>query len=342
MNELERLLNNTRSKDFLMLAHVWDKKRFVGGWFVSEKLDGMRALWDGGISKGISVNKVPWADVQSNDTRISTGLWSRLRKPIMCPDWWSAQLPRIPLDGELWMGPGTFQKLMTIARKLNPDDRWKDVQYKVFDSPPVDYICFPRHPKDLGWEGEGWDCIVRLRNYEETQDLLRDKVPGLLIKQTQLPRVGYQEMLEKLLTMTIENGGEGLMLRNPVTPWVAKRSLNLLKYKPFEDAECIVKGYIWGDGKYEGKLGCLQVEWTDGLKRIICFELSGMTDDERILERFKEGAEIGKPKTEVNQHEWFSMAFPIGESITFRYRTLSDDGVPKEARYKRKAAPTLE
>jgi DNA ligase-1 len=321
---LEDQLNNKGSaKDFLMLAQQYNKKQNVGGWFCSTKLDGMRAFWDGGITIGKAVNQIPWADVGPMDSRPCTGLWSRLRKPIMCPAWWSAGLPRIPLDGELWMGNGTFQQLMSVCRRQIPDDRWKKVQYLVFDSP---------HPMNVGLPLTGWDHIVRMRGFEETQDLLQAKLPkGMVVNQVLLPRTNIEAFLEHLLTKVVEEGGEGLMLRNPTSMWVGKRSKNLLKYKPFSDDEGIIDGYIWGEGKYEGMLGALKVTWG-----VAQFELSGMTDEERRLLPLKDGAAIGKPRTDVNQNEWFSPHFGVHSPVTFRYRCLSDGGVPKEARYKRK------
>ena len=53
-------------------------------------------------------------------------------------------------------------------------------------------------------------------------------------------------------------GGEGLMLRQPGSKYVAGRSNTLLKVKSFEDDEAIVLGYEDGKGKYEGMVGSLK------------------------------------------------------------------------------------
>jgi ATP-dependent DNA ligase len=38
-------------REFLMLAHKHEGQNILG-WLYSEKLDGMRCFWDGGITRG--------------------------------------------------------------------------------------------------------------------------------------------------------------------------------------------------------------------------------------------------------------------------------------------------
>ncbi|MGO9107157.1 MAG: hypothetical protein ACLQDH_13660, partial [Dissulfurispiraceae bacterium] len=102
-------------REFLQLADHYDPfKSNVAGWYISEKLDGTRCFWDGGLSRGLPPESVPWASVTDPKTGerkakikpIATGLWSRYGNPIMAPDWWLNRLPACPLDGELWAGRG--------------------------------------------------------------------------------------------------------------------------------------------------------------------------------------------------------------------------------------------
>src|SRR5205809_6855024 len=96
--------------EFLMLAHKYvperDSER-IKGWYCSQKLDGVRAMWDGGVSRGLLASEVPWANVEKDYRYIeenrATGLWSRLGKVIHAPDWFLDQLPLYPMDGELWI-----------------------------------------------------------------------------------------------------------------------------------------------------------------------------------------------------------------------------------------------
>lgn len=93
-----------------MLAKNYDG-RDVTGWMMSEKLDGVRALWDG------------------------ENLTSRNGNVFAAPDWFKAILPAMPLDGELYIDRQMFQTTVGIVRKKTPNDtEWSRIQYKVFDA----------------------------------------------------------------------------------------------------------------------------------------------------------------------------------------------------------------
>lgn len=94
-----------------MLAKNYDGQD-VTGWMMSEKLDGVRALWDG------------------------ENLISRNGNVFAAPDWFKAALPAMPLDGELYIDRQMFQTTAGIVRKKTPiDTEWRRIQYKVFDAP---------------------------------------------------------------------------------------------------------------------------------------------------------------------------------------------------------------
>jgi DNA ligase 1 len=98
----------------LLLAERWDNSQDLAGWWLSEKLDGVRAYWDG------------------------KSLISRLGNRFHAPDWFLAGLPDIPLDGELWIGRKSFQRTVGIVRRQDKSDLWKEVRYVAFDAPAVD------------------------------------------------------------------------------------------------------------------------------------------------------------------------------------------------------------
>ncbi len=82
------------------------------GFLVSEKLDGVRALWDG------------------QTLRFRSG------RPIAAPAWFTQGLPAHALDGELWAGRGRFDAVSgTVRRALPIDADWRAVRYAVFDLP---------------------------------------------------------------------------------------------------------------------------------------------------------------------------------------------------------------
>ena len=134
-------------REFLQLAHTFKPNKYgIGGWWYSEKLDGERCFWDGGISRGIPKIQVPWAN-NDKDNRyielpVATGLWSRYGNVIHAPDWWLNQLPKIPLDGELWAGHGVKrQELHSWIKRLSPSDSdWEKVIYKCFGMPSLETI----------------------------------------------------------------------------------------------------------------------------------------------------------------------------------------------------------
>lgn len=96
----------------LQLASDWPRGRSPQGFLVSEKFDGVRAVWDG------------------HRLRFRSG------RQIAAPDWFVRALPDHPLDGELWWGHGQFDRLSGVVRQQRPDEvGWRALQYLVFDAP---------------------------------------------------------------------------------------------------------------------------------------------------------------------------------------------------------------
>lgn len=96
----------------VQLASPWPQDRSPQGFLVSEKFDGVRAVWDG------------------QRLRFRSG------REIAAPAWLVQALPDHPLDGELWRGHGQFDHLSGTVRQQPPDEAaWRSVQYLVFDAP---------------------------------------------------------------------------------------------------------------------------------------------------------------------------------------------------------------
>lgn len=96
----------------LLLARDWPADADPAGHLVSEKLDGVRALWDGRV------------------------LRFRGGGRVAAPRWFLDRLPAQPLDGELWLGRGRFDALSGLVRRAQPDDAaWQAVQFQVFELP---------------------------------------------------------------------------------------------------------------------------------------------------------------------------------------------------------------
>lgn len=347
----------------VMLAHPYKpSKHGIGGWYASEKLDGQRAIWLPG-TRGLMKADVPFANTAKDHIRVTppvaTGLWTRLGNVIHAPAWWLAQLPAIPLDGELWLrrGRGAHQELSSIIRRHLPDDEdWEGVKYACFDMPSIETLLGDRrinitnYSKTLDgcvewWEGLGIELDYRpkpqtqfITTYELLKKWLKGNEVAFCLKQTQL---SFQTTLAKseaqvMLDVIEERGGEGLILRNPFSVWIPERTHNLVKVKPVDDDEGTVIGYVSGretdkGSKFLGLMGALILEYNG--QRL---ELSGFTDAERSLNSIEATAWAAQhPGKELP--DWASAKqFPRGSSVTFKYRELSRDGVPKEARYYRK------
>lgn len=95
-----------------LLANVLGPHIDPACYLVSEKYDGVRALWDGQTLRFRSGRTVP------------------------APAWFTGRLPRQPLDGELWLGRRRFDELSGLVRTSTPDDAgWRQLRYMLFELP---------------------------------------------------------------------------------------------------------------------------------------------------------------------------------------------------------------
>lgn len=218
----------------LSLANVYHSGVDLAQYWVSEKLDGVRAYWDG------------------------AALYSRQGNRFQVPDWFVQEFPQMPLDGELWMGRGTFETLSGIVRRKKPNDKdWRNIRFMVFDLP-----------------ADSADFDGRWRRLKKIFSAVKSPQIGLV----EQFRVADSDELKAALRRVVSQGGEGLMLRKADSRYRAGRSDDLLKFKLHEDAEAVVIAHLPGKGKYKGMLGSLLVEMPDGRR----FKLgSGFSDKER-------------------------------------------------------------
>lgn len=352
-------------RDFLMKGHPAKGNEDIGGWYFSEKVDGIRAFWDGGVSRGHDICSVPWANInklKEGQVKLSTGLWSYYGNPIYAPDWFLNDLPCCPLDGELWAGRGKFQTTSSIVRKLKPlDSEWEQISYSVFSCPQlrqvfrdgeitnrmfektielsecldfIDVYCSEDYVSLYMDTGADVTFHEEISFLEEALEFANHSVLELH-NQIVLPKDSSAawEVVNNKLEEIYKQGGEGGIIRDPSKPWIPKRVRSVLKVKPKLDAEAIVVGATSGKGKYLGMIGNFIVVFRD-----IVFELSGFTDQERKIHSLplqqwatdNPGKEI--PVSYLTDG---STEFNLGTRMTFTYRELSRDGVPKEARYLR-------
>lgn len=190
------------------------------GYLVSEKFDGVRAFWDG------------------RQLRLRGGA------PVATPVWFSAGLPTVALDGELWLGRGRFDAVSGLVRSGRVDaPAWRAVRYLVFELPaaPGSFAQRARRLQELAVASPPgpWEAIA--------QSTLRD-----------------QAALRWCLAQVVDAGGEGLMLHRVDAPYVTGRSSVLLKLKPLHDADAVVLAHLPGRGRHQGRLGALLVRSDSG------------------------------------------------------------------------------
>lgn len=95
-----------------MQANTYHEGMSLNGYWVSEKLDGVRAHWNG------------------------KALMSRGGYLIHAPIWFTEGWPSLPMDGELWRGRGEFEITMAVVRTHKPnDEQWKKLRFMAFDMP---------------------------------------------------------------------------------------------------------------------------------------------------------------------------------------------------------------
>lgn len=218
-----------------MLAQTYDPDRDdPSGWLMSEKMDGVRCYWNG------------------------QAMYTRTGKILHAPKSWKDQLPNMALDGELWSGRDNFQSIVSIVRKIKPEERsWDSIKFMIFDAPLL------KTPFE--------DRLIAIKD-----QLAKSKTKfAEMIKQT---ICNSAQHLHVLMDDICGGKGEGVMLKDPLCSYERKRSYKLLKVKRFEDAEATVYGHQGGTGRITGMCGALLVREKDGTE----FKIgSGFNDAQR-------------------------------------------------------------
>jgi DNA ligase-1 len=237
-------------------------------YWVSEKLDGVRARWDG------------------------RQLVSRGGRRIHAPTWFTQGWPDQAMDGELWGGRGRFEDTAGTVARITPEhSAWKRLRFMVFDLPD-----------------HGGTFTERVAAMTILREGARGTPSSAWLQFVEQSRAGTQAELYHLLDVTVRAGGEGLMLHRGEARYRAGRSDDLLKVKPFQDAEAQVLSHLPGRGRHAGRMGALLVQTPDGRR----FRLgTGFSDAQRV-----------SPP-------------PPGSWVTYRYRGLTADGLPRFAAFLR-------
>lgn len=248
----------------LMLASTYRRGMPLSDYWVSEKYDGIRGYWDG------------------------RQLWTRGGERVVAPAWFTAALPAIAMDGELWAGHGRFEHALSTVRSQTPNEAaWREMRYMVFDLP-----------------AEPGDFTARLSALGKQLPIASAPWIVTVAQQHATNHIALQTQLDK----TVREGGEGLVLHRGASRYRGERNADLVKFKPYDDAEARVIGQLPGRGKHEGRMGALLVETPEGRR----FKLGGGFSD----------ADRNAPPA-------------VGSTVTYRYNGTNASGLPRFARFMR-------
>ena len=172
----------------LLLAKTYTDDISIRDYWVSEKLDGVRAYWDG------------------------RRLLSRRGHIFPAPVWFTRGFPSHPLDGELWLRRGAFEATLSAVRKQRPDEaEWRRLSYQVFELPGAVGSFSQRLARleaMIARAGSPYLRLIPQQRFENEADLQRklDEVvaaggEGLMLHRADsLYRTGRSDALLKLKT----------------------------------------------------------------------------------------------------------------------------------------------
>ena len=320
----------------VLLAEAWDNEQDLRGMWISEKLDGVRAYWNG-------------ADFVSRQGNI-----------YHAPDWFKVGLPSFPLDGELWVGRGMFQECVSIVRRQDKSDHWRKVRYVVFDAPDLPETApgveqgpmrgtspfearlgkIIAHAAQANGSAWGPSSVAAAAEFASTLSYLGPIMVSDHARMLPQRMCRTMDELRTQLADVIAGGGEGLMARKFGSLYVAGRSDTLVKIKMFHDAEAKVIGHSPGKGRHKGRLGALEVEAIGTSPAVPPPGMTPPTVAQEAGEDVRSGTGTGKKSQVLQPGTRFSVGTglsdadrgkppPLGTVITFRYQELTDAGVPR-------------
>jgi len=220
-----------------------------------------------------------------------TNLLSRTNKIINAPSWFIDSLPKqkFILDGELFGNRASFDELSSIVSKKQPiDTEWRKIKYMVFD---ITNLQLPFK-----------DRFYTLEKFKENTYF--KIVKHILITNKSQFNSMYKNILNKK--------GEGIMLRDPDSFYVQKRSKSLLKVKPTNNSNAIIYNFIEGKGKNIDSLGAFVVQNEN--------------------KKFK----IGTGFTSNMRKKYWSLKNKLkGKVVTYTHKGVTSKGIPRHPSFLR-------
>ena len=271
----EKTINNVAKKnnyyDFLIpvfscqLAQDCElhKKKLTGKKFLEIKLDGVRAITIIYPSRTV--------DIFSRNGKELNNFDHLKDEIIKCLDFNELNKP-IVLDGEIISK--NFQELMKQIHRKNSTQN-TDASLFLFDTLPLEDF------KKGIYESMLEKRMFELKEIYQKYLSKSEKIKLIDSKLVDLDTLEGKEEFKKFNELSIVEGYEGIMIKDPNSFYESKRSTSWLKSKPFIEISLEVKNYEEGTGRNKGKLGAIIAEGEDNGRFFKLNIGSGFTDSQR-------------------------------------------------------------
>ncbi|WP_122893283.1 DNA ligase [Arcobacter peruensis] len=152
----------------LQKAKTYDKSQKIKNWVMSEKLDGIRAYWNG------------------------KNLISKNGNIIFAPKYFIKEFPNFELDGELWTKRNDFENIQSIVLDKIPSKHWKQITYNIFEVPNSKGDFLTRLEKIKHWQEKNHNNYIKIikqikcKNKEHLDrylnELVKKQAEGIILK----------------------------------------------------------------------------------------------------------------------------------------------------------------
>jgi DNA ligase-1 len=210
------------------------------------------------------------------------------------------------LDGEI-VGE-SFQALMKQAQRKS-NAKTAGMVYHIFDIIPLDALkeghCNIPQNKRIDW-------IDSAKAVLDQTDCLRI-MPGMNVD---LDTAEGHDVMQRFAQASVEQGYEGIMIKNLDAPYECKRSDFWMKWKPTITVDLTIVGFEEGTGRNLGRLGAIIYEGVDNERNIRVNVGTGYSDSDRdefwaLRDRLLGViGEIQADAVTQNQDGSFSLRFP--------------------------------
>jgi len=237
----------------LQKAKIYDKsKHNITNWYMSEKLDGIRAYWNG------------------------KELISKNGNEIYAPFWFTKDFPPFELDGELWSKREDFENIQNIVLDKNPTSKWNEITYNIFEVPNTNGNFYKRLEKINSWLEKNPNKFIKIipqkicKNETDLDNYLKElidkKAEGIMLKNPNLDYfTGRNENILKVKKFYDE---EGLVI-----------GLNYTKEKKFKSLKLkLENGIIFNLG---GGFSDIQRENPPKIGDIVTFKYYDLTKNNK-------------------------------------------------------------